>query len=318
MEIVIVDSGYKSYDYEKELFEKHGFYLKIYPNYKDDPLEKRVFAQNADGILIRHTIIDEAFLSEMRQLKAIVRYGVGYDNIDIEACSRYDIKVANVQGYANHSVSDHAIALMFSCSRALWDTKMQLTQRFHSPPIPDIFELHHKTLGIIGLGRIGSIFCKKASPFFNQVLANDPYKPDIHFDQLSARRVELEELLENSDIISLHCNLTDETRYLLNVKEFSIMKRRPIIINTSRGEVICEEALLNALNSDRVHSAGLDVYENEPITEKQSKLVYHPRVICTGHYGWYSESASQELQRRAALNLYNFLLGNPVADCLNC
>jgi D-3-phosphoglycerate dehydrogenase len=317
MEIVILDSGYKSYNFEKELFEKNGFLLKIYPTYKGDPSEKRDFAKNADGILVRHTTIDEGFLSEMKNLKAVVRYGVGYDNIDIEACSKYGVKVANVQGYANHAVSDHAIALMFSCIRAMWNTKLQLVQEFASPPVPDIIELHDKILGIIGIGRIGSVFCKKASPFFNQVLANDPYKPENHFNQLSARRVGLDELLEKSDVISLHCNLTDETKHLLNRERFSIMKKKPVIINTARGEVICEKALLNALNSGKIHSAGLDVFENEPITDRQSKLVNNPRVICTGHYAWYSDEASLELQRRAALNLFNFLAGNTVEDCLN-
>lgn len=317
MEIVILDSGYKSYAFEEELFEKNGYSLKIYPSYKGDPLDKRGFAQNADGILVRHTKIDKAFLAEMTNLKAVVRYGVGYDNVDVEACTEYGVKVANVQGYANHSVSDHALGLMLSCSRALWDTKSQVTRNFASPPVPDIFELHDKTLGIIGLGRIGSLFCKKALPLFKQVIANDPYKPEDHFNQLSVKRAGLDELLEISDVISIHVNLTGETRHLLNEESFSKMKRRPVIINTSRGEVISEIALLNALNSDNVHSAGLDVYENEPVTERQSSLIDHQRTICTGHYAWYSDSAAVELQRRAALNLFNFLQGNIVEDSLN-
>ncbi len=317
MEIIILDSGYKSYAFEKELFERHGFHLKIHPGYKGDPTEKRKFAKNASGILVRHTPIDESFLSGMKNLKAVVRYGVGYDNVDIEACTRHGVKVANVQGYANHAVSDHAMALMFSCARGLWNTEFQLREGFASPPVPDIIELHDKTLGIIGIGRIGSIFCRKAALFFHQVLACDPYKPDSHFNQLSAQRVELDELFEKSDVISFHCNLTDETKHLLSEEKFSLMTKKPVIINTSRGEVICEKALLEALNSGKIHSAGLDVYEDEPITYKQSKLVNHPRTICTGHYAWYSDKSMIELQRKAAINLLNFLTGNPVDDCLN-
>ena len=317
MEIVILDSGYESYSFEKELFEKNGFRLKIFPTYEGVASEKRDFAKNAVGILVRHTKINEAFLSEMKNLKAVVRYGVGYDNIDVEACSKHDVKAANVQGYANQSVSDHAIALMFSCTRGMWNTKSQLLKGFGTPPVTDIIELHDKILGIIGIGRIGSEFCKKVSPFFHHVLACDPYKPESHFNQLSAQRVELNELLERSDVISIHCNLTSETRHLINKKEFIKMNKRPVIINTSRGEVIDETALLDALNSDKIHSAGLDVYENEPITDRQNKLVNHPRAVCTGHYAWYSDKASLELQRRAALNLLNFLRGNPVEDCLN-
>jgi len=317
MEIVILDSGYKSYSFEKKLFEKNAYHLKIFPSYKGDRSKKIDFAKNADGILVRHTIINEVFLSKMMNLKAIVRYGVGYDNIDLNECGKYGVKVANVQGYANHAVSDHAIALMFSCTRGMWNTKLQLMQGFASPPVPDVFELYEKTLGIIGLGRIGSVFCKKASPFFRQVLASDPYKPEDHFTRLLAYRVELNELLENSDVISLHCSLNNTTHHLLDEAKFSLMKKKPVIINTSRGSVICESALLNALNSGQIHSMGLDVYEDEPITENQSKLINHPRAICTGHYAWYSDRSAIELQKRAALNLLNLLKGNKVEDCLN-
>jgi D-3-phosphoglycerate dehydrogenase len=317
MEVVILDSGYRSYAFERELFEKNGFALKIYPGYKGPQSEKIAFAKIADGILVRHTKIDEEFLSEMKNLKAVVRYGVGYDNINIEACSRYNVKAANVQGYANHAVSDHALALILCCARALWDPMQQLTRSFATPPAEDVLELHEKTLGIIGVGRIGSELCRKAKHLFKEVTGYDPYKPASHFRQLSLRQVSLDELLQCSDVISLHCNLTGETRYLLDEEQFNMIKKRPVIINTSRGEVIREESLLDALNSGKIHSAGLDVYEDEPVTKKQSGLINHPRTICTGHYAWYSERSMPELQRRAALNLLNLLKGLPVEDGLN-
>jgi len=317
MNIVILDSGYKSYAFEKELFESSGFELKIYPTYEGEKAEKMKFAKDADGILVRHTRIDEEFLSKMKNLKAIVRYGVGYDNIDIEACTRSGVKVANVQGYANHSVSDHALAFMFSCSRAFWNTKEQIAQKFAAPPVEDIFELHDKTLGIIGLGRIGSVLAKKAASLFKEIIAADPYKTQKYCNRFSVRKVDFTELLETSDIISLHCNLTDETRHILNDPAFSLMKKKPVIINTSRGETINEKALLDALNNGIIHSAGLDVYENEPTTELQKPLINHPRTICTGHFAWYSDYAAIELQKRAAQNLFNFLTGKEVEDSLN-
>jgi D-3-phosphoglycerate dehydrogenase / 2-oxoglutarate reductase len=317
MEIVILDSGYKSYAFEEELFEGNGYSLKIYPAYKGDPAEKKRFAENAAGILVRHTKIDENFLSGLKNLKAIVRYGVGHDNVDINACTKHGIRVANVRGYADHAVSDHALALMFTCIRAMWDVKSQITQHYASPPSSDIFELHDKTLGIIGLGRIGSQLCKKTLAMFKTILACDPYKPSSYFHQLSARQVELDELLKKSDIISLHCTLNEETTHLIDQKAFSMMNRKPVLINTARGEVIDEKALLEALNSRKIHSAGLDVFEDEPVTKRQNELINHTRTICTGHYAWYSDRSIQELQKRAALNLFNLLEGNPVADCLN-
>jgi len=317
MEVVILDSGYKSYDFEIELFEKNGIALRIFPGYTGDFTEKMRFAENADGILVRHTPINETFLGGMKNLKAVVRYGVGYDNVDVEACTKHGVKAANVQGYANHSVSDHALGLMFACIRGMWNTRSQLQNGFGTPPVSDIFELNDKILGIIGIGRIGSVFCKKASPLFAGVLACDPYKPESHFRELAAQRVDIDGLLKNFDVISIHCNLTDETRHFIDSAGFRLMKKRPVIINTSRGEVICEKALLEALNSGSIHSAGIDVFEDEPVTEKQAELINHPRIICTGHYAWYSDRASVELQRRAAMNLLNLLQGNQVEDSLN-
>ena len=317
MKVVILDSGYKSYAFEKELFEGNRFQLKIHPLYKGEKAEKMEFAKDADGILVRHTIVDEAFLSKMKNLKAVVRYGVGYDNVDVKACTRFGVKVANVQGYANHSVSDHTLALMLSCSRALWNTQEQLTQKFAAPPVEDIFELHDKTFGIIGLGRIGSTLSQKASPLFKKIIGYDPYKPQRYFNRFPVQKVELEELLEKSDIISLHCNLTEETTNILNKTAFSRMKRKPVIINTSRGETIDEKALLDALNSGIIHSAGLDVFEKEPPTSAQQDLINHPRTICTGHYAWYSDRAAEELQKRAARNLLDLLNGEQIEDQLN-
>jgi D-3-phosphoglycerate dehydrogenase len=317
MKIVILDSGYKTYQFEKELFEENGFELKIHPTYEGEKAEKRQFAKEADGILVRHTRIDEEFLLEMKNLKALVRYGVGYDNVDVDACTRFGVKVANVQGYANHAVSDHALALMFSCSRALWNTKQQITERFAAPPVEDIFELHDKTLGIIGLGRIGSVLAKKAASLFKEIIAADPYKTQKYCNRFSVRKVDFTELLQTSDIISLHCNLTKETRHILNEKTFSETVKKPVIINTSRGETIDETALLQALNKSKIHSAGLDVFENEPASELQKPLINHPRIICTGHYAWYSDYAAVELQKRAAQNLLSLLKSKEVEDSLN-
>ena len=317
LKIIILDSGYKSYAFEKDLFERNGFELKIYPTYEGEKTKKMDFARDAHGILVRHTPIDEEFLSEMKNLKAVVRYGVGFDNVDVEACTRFGVKVANVRGYANHAVSDHTLAMLFSCARAFWNTKNLITEKFASPPVEDIFELHDKTLGIIGLGRIGSTLAKKASSLFREIIAADPYKSQEYCNGYSVRKVDLDELFHSSDVISIHCNLTSETHHILNRSAFLKMKRKPVIINTSRGETIDETALLSALQSGLIHSAGLDVFENEPPVKTQDALISHPRTICTGHYAWYSDQAATELQKRAALNLFNLLAGKDVEDSLN-
>jgi len=315
--VIVLDGGYPSYDYEEKLLRNAGFVFQVYNGDREDLERKIEFARDAVGIFIRWSKLDEHFFSRLPNLKAVVRYGVGYDNIDLQAASARGVKVANVQGYANHAVSDHALAMMYACARCLPMGQKLIHKKFGQPPNEHIFEFHDKTLGIVGLGRIGGTLCKKSVGLFKQVLAFDPYKPDSHFRELGAIRSDLKTLLIESHVISLHCNLTKETTCLIDSKAFEKMFRQPILINTARGPVVDEEALLNALNTSAIHSAGLDVYWDEPPTHRQLALLKHPRVIATGHYAWYSDTAAVELQRRAAKNMVALLQGKIPEDCLN-
>ena len=315
--IAIIDTGYSSYEYEKDLFARHGYGLRFYHGDPEDAGAKIDFVKNARGILVRGTPIGENFLSQTRKLKVIVRYGAGYDNIDLEAATAHGVKVANVQGYANHCVSDHALALIYACVRGLPVGEKNILTSFGNPPFPEVFELHNKTLGIVGLGRIGGTLCEKAGHIFRKVLAVDPYIPDEKFTRHGAERTDLDTLLRVSHVISLHCNLTDETTHIIGMDAIRKMKQCPVLINTSRGRVLDEKALLNALEEKLIHSAGIDVYENEPADDRQEKLISHPRVITTGHYAWYSETSSAALQKGAADNMVALLNGRKVEDCLN-
>ena len=315
--VAIIDTGYKSYEYEQELFGGMGYELKIFQGERADVPAKRALARKAEGILVRDTPLGEETFSRAPELKAIVRYGTGYDNVDVEAATNHAIKVANVQGYGNHSVSDHALALMFGCIRGIPTGEKNILSDFGKPPFQEVFELHDKTLGIIGLGRIGGTFCDKARPLFSRVLASDPYIPDKTFEHHGADKSDLENLLKESHVISLHCNLTPETRQLINREAFRLMGQRPVLINTSRGPVIDADALLEAANGNLIHSAGIDVYENEPAGERQEALVQHPRIITTGHYAWYSNRSMVVMQKKAADNLAAMLKGEMIEDCLN-
>ena len=311
-EIAIIDSGYESYASEQELFARHGYLLRINQNSLHQSDQERIlFAGEAVGILVRGTRIDKTALEQLPALKVVVRYGVGYDNLDLTALKERGIRVANVQGYANHAVSDHAVALMFSCAR---DLEGNRKSPFGRPSRKEMFEFHDKILGIIGIGRIGSQFSRKASPLFRQTLACDPYQTDSFIRSSGAIKTNLPELLSKSHVISLHCNLTPETRYLLNGDRFSRMRNHPVIINTARGPVIREKDLLEALNKDMIHSAGLDVFEKEPPGEDQQKLMEHPRVVATPHIAWYSEYAMKTLQKNAAENMIALLSGQVVSD----
>ncbi|HPF01767.1 MAG TPA: NAD(P)-dependent oxidoreductase [Bacteroidales bacterium] len=315
--IVVLDTGYKSYETERSLLEENGYIFEIFPGERDDYLGKREFASDAAGLFVRWTRLDREFFSFTPMLRAVSRYGVGFDNINLEDASRSGIKVANVTDYANHSVSDHALALMFSLIRAIPQSAKALNSAYGKPGREDVFELHDKTLGIIGLGRIGGTFAIKAKTLFREVLAVDPYIPDSRFPECGARKVSLREMLEKSHVISIHCNLTPETRHIIDAKAFSMMKNSPVLINTSRGGTIDEEALKHALQNKLIHSAGLDVFRDEPPGDSMKEVLTHPDVIATGHNAWYSISSMSALQRRAATNLISLLNGEEVEDCLN-
>lgn len=314
--ISIIDTGYKSYSYEKKLFKKNGYNLQIYHG-STDPLEKFAFCKDSIGILVRGTPIDAAFLNATPKLKVIVRYGTGYDNLNLEEAKKRGIRIANVRRYATQSVSDHALALILSCTRMLSVAPAHMHKAFGTPPEEDIFELHDKTLGIIGLGKIGSALSQKAKPLFKKIVAYDPYIKDSDFKNARAVKSTLDKLLSESHVISLHCNLTDETNHILNPETFSKMKKKPIIVNTSRGSVIDTLALLNALNHGKIHSAGLDVFEHEhDEMHHNEKILHHPRIQCSGHYAWYSDASSRELQQRAANNMIALLNGEEIDDLL--
>ncbi|MFW6100296.1 MAG: NAD(P)-dependent oxidoreductase, partial [Bacteroidota bacterium] len=241
----------------------------------------------------------------------------GYDNVDIEAATRHNVKVANVRGYANHSVSDHALALIYACARGLSQGQKLVKQQFAKPPIREIIELHDKTLGIIGLGRIGGTLCQKAQSLFKKVMASDPYISKERFSSLGASKANLNDLLRQSDVISVHCNLTDETRNLIDGEKMQLMLNNAILINTARGPVINENDLYTALQSGKPHSVGLDVHGDEPPSSRQERLLSHPQVIATGHYAWYSQRSITELQKRASHNLLAMLEEKIPEDCLN-
>jgi len=289
--IKVLDTGYDSFTYEEQLFRNHGFEFEVWTGEKGDIGGKKAFAMDADGILIRWTLIDDDFLSERRNLRAIVRYGVGYENIDLAAVSRAGVKAANVQGYGNHAVSDHALALMYACNRMLPQGQLNIREIFGAPPDKRILDFHECILGIIGLGRIGGTLCKKAVHLFGKVMACDPYISNDRFAALGAKSVSLEALMQQSDVISIHCNLTEETEGLLNDRTFSLAEKCPIIINTARGPVVDQPSLLKALDNEQIFSAGIDVYNTELASELPEEVLNHQKIISTGHYAWYSRQS---------------------------
>lgn len=314
--IVVLDAGYTDYDYEESRFKEAGYAFEIYNGRGARRTEKIAFARDAVGALIRGTLIDDTFFAALPSLRALVRYGVGYDNVDVASATKHGVKVANVQGYANDSVSDHAMSLIYACTRAL-PFANDRSVKFGTPPRMPMPELKDLTLGIVGLGRIGGRLAEKAIFVFNKVIAVDPYINNCRFLRLGVVKTDAATLLKTSHVIAIHCNLTAETTCLFNAEAFQQMACHPVLINTARGPIVEEKALLRALDEGILHSAGLDVYWKEPLSGLSARLAKHPLVLATKHYAWYSENAAKELQRRATDNLLALLQGESPDDCLN-
>lgn len=231
-------------------------------------------------------------------LELIVRAGIGLDNIDVEAAKEQGIQVANTPSATTISVAEHTFGLMLSSVRNHGKANLSMKTHKWEKKILGGTELFEKTLGIIGSGRIGLAVAERAIAFGMNVVAFDII--EIKTD-LDVKQVTLEELLAQSDIISFHLPLTDTTKHMISDGEFTQMKDGVVIVNASRGGVVDENALLNALESGKVRAAAIDVYEKEP-TDNFS-LIDHPNVIATPHIG----AAAKEGQKRAGFEVVKIL-----------
>lgn len=255
-----------------------------------------------EGMIVRSaTKVTSKVIDYADNLKIIVRAGIGLDNIDLQAAKEKGIKVANTPAATSISVAELTFGLMLSAVRNIAKANISMKNHKWEKKLLSGTELYEKTLGIIGLGRIGKEVAQRALVFGMKVIAYDVIKIETDLD---VKQVSFEELLSESDIITLHIPLTDETRHLISEKEFNSMKDGVIIINIARGGVIEEKALLKALNSGKVRAAGIDVWEKEPTDNFE--LVDHPNVIALPHLG----ASAKEGQARAGLEAVKILKEN--------
>jgi D-3-phosphoglycerate dehydrogenase / 2-oxoglutarate reductase len=239
-------------------------------------------------------------IRRFRECKIIVRYGVGTDNVDVDAATKAKIIVGHVPLYCVDEVSTHAVALLLACVRKVVSTHARMGQGSWDVHRDDpIFRTTGKTLGIIGFGNIGRAVAQKLTGWGLRIIAFDPYFEKSRTDALRVQFVDFETLCRESDYISLHCPLLPETHHLIDDRAFSLMKPGSILINTARGPVIDSQALLSALDENQLAAAALDVFEEEPLPKK-SPLRNHPRLVVTDHTAWYSEESQLQLQKTAA------------------
>ena len=242
--------------------------------------------------------LDRAHLERLESCLAVVRYGVGLDNVDIDVAQELGIAVGNVPEYGHEEISNHAIALLLALSRKLFAFDAAVRRGGTGIPAPQsVARLSQRTLGLVGYGRIGRRVAEKARAFGLEVVAYDPYASTADGVELLG----LDELLRRADVLSLHVPLTPETRHMIGARELALLEPGSLVINIGRGGLVDEDALVAALHSGHIAGAALDVTEIEPLP-LSSPLLDAPNVILTPHVAWVSEVALSDLKRLTAEN----------------
>jgi D-3-phosphoglycerate dehydrogenase len=277
-----------------------------------DPVTAAERAADAQVILCGIVALPADAILRLRAARLIMRCGAGVDTVDVAAAARRGIWVANVPDYCLDEVADHTLMLMLASMRRLREMTQQVSDgRWLDLELPVIRRLAGRTLGLVGLGRIGERVAIRARGFGLRTLAADPFLDEARADALGIRPVGLEELLAESDIVSLHLPLTERTRHLLGTSTFAAMRPGTVLVNTSRGGLVDLDALAAALDAGVIAAAGLDVLDGEPQPPLDHPLLADPRVIVTPHVAFYSVDAQVDLGRRVADEVERALDGTP-------
>ena len=306
--IAVADTVFPTLDPAKKALEEQT--SKEFRLSKDKSVESILeAAADADALLVTYSPITAEVISGLNKCKAIGRFGIGTDNIDIAAATAKGIAVCYAPVYCLDEVSDHAMALLLACARKIPFANARAAQgRWEMPAVAPIGRLRGKTLGLIGLGNIPQQIVGKAQAFGINVIASDPYCPDDIFSNLNVKKVDLDDVLINSDFVSIHAPLTPETENMFNMDAFKKMKSTAFLINTARGPLVEINDLAEALNQGEIAGAGLDVLPEEP-PAKNNPLLGRDDVVLTPHTGFYSEDALLDLQTTVATDVATILSG---------
>lgn len=311
----------------REVFDETLAYLEqhceVESNQADVPLDsERLKARLAgkQGLMCALTDrVDAAVLDAARELKAVANIAVGYNNIDLAACTARGVMATNTPGVLDDSTADLAFALMLAAARRITEVERYIRggdwKGWRLKQWLGV-DVHHATLGIVGMGRIGQVIAKRASGFDMQVLYHNRQRIDAAIEQrLSATHASLEDLLARSDFVVLQCPYTPQTHHLIGAAQLKLMKPTAILVNSTRGGVVDDAALIEALRNGTIRAAGLDVFENEP--KLNPAFLQLDNVALAPHVGSSTEATRRAMAMTAATNLVAALTGGVPPNLLN-
>ncbi|KMV32533.1 MULTISPECIES: glyoxylate/hydroxypyruvate reductase GhrB [Franconibacter] len=275
---------------------------------------------NAEGLLGSSEKVDEALLAKMPKLRATSTVSVGYDNFDVDALNARHIALMHTPTVLTETVADTLMTLVLTTARRALEVAERVKKGEWTKSIgPDWFgiDVHHKTLGIVGMGRIGLALAQRAHFGFGMpILYNARRQHQEAEERFNARPCDLDTLLRESDFVCIVLPLTEETHHLINAEKIALMKPSAILINAGRGPVVDEPALIDALKAEKIHAAGLDVFEQEPLPA-DSPLLSMPNVVALPHIGSATHETRYNMAACAVDNLIDALNGNVEKNCVN-
>lgn len=272
---------------------------------------------DADVVLFSDITIDREVIDSLKNCKLIIRYGIGYDNVDAKYAATKGIFVCNAPNYGVTDVAEHALSLLLSCAKRLtymndcvrdgmWDTsKMGASRRIAG-----------KTIGFIGFGKIAKCVCERTNAFGLKAIVYDPYVTEEAAAAYHAEKVTLEELLPRADYVTLHLPLNEQTRRMMGAAQFAQMKPDAVFVNTSRGGLVNEKELIDALENGTIAGAGLDVFEDES-GNIDPRILHMKQVTLTPHVAWNTVEGAQALHEEVTNNVLRFLDGNRPESIVN-
>jgi D-3-phosphoglycerate dehydrogenase len=298
MKVVMLECDQGSFDVEAQVAAARGVEFAV--AHAASPQEVVAVAGDADAILIQYMSVDGSLLDMLPTLRAVGRYGVGIETVDVAAATARGVAVCSVPDYGSETASDHAIALALAVARKI--VRFDRAMRVRSVDVAEFRPMHEvsgRRFGIVGVGRIGSAVARKAQGLGFEVVGHDPWwvarSPQIPL-------IELDELLRTSHVVSFHVPLTDVTDHLLDGPRIDLLRADAVVVNTSRGRVVDTLALARSLAAERIAGAGIDVFEEEPLPFDHP-LVALDNVTLSPHIAWYSEESYVRLKRRVIENV---------------